>query len=225
MVAIIPARRGSSLIGKNLRKIHGRSLIERAIDCAEASALVSADIVVTSDCPFCLALARMRDCVAIERPWFLADDHSPTILAVAHALRELRLAGREPDAVALLQPTNPLRLPEDVDQAITILSETGCGSVHTVAPAHCHPARQLWADTGRPVFVEYATNRRRQDLPPVWDRDGSVYLTRVEYLDRGTFYAPDGRVLVLPKERHLDVEDAHDLRIAAALLQRSGHRH
>lgn len=219
---IIPARAGSSLPAKNLRRIHGRSLIERAIDCAESAVRLLPDIVVTSDCPRCLELAVNRDCIPIARPWYLAGDDSPTINAVWHVLQEIGYAsprsGVPIDAVCLLQATNPLRLPEDVDKAIELMELSDCGSVHTIAPARSHPARQTWADGSPVIDAGYFANVRRQDLPEVYDRDGAVYLTRVEVLARGSWYAEDGRAIVLPLNRHLDIEDEHDLRIAAALL-------
>lgn len=181
-----------------------------------------ADIVVTSDDPEVLRIARDRDCIAIERPWYLADDESPTIRAVWHALSMLPATlAAQVQAVCLLQPTNPLRLPTDVDAAIELMGQTGCDSVHTVAPCHCHPARQLWGD-GTPVLRgEYRKNTRRQDLATAYDRDGAVYLTRLSTLYQGSWYGWHRRILVIPRERHLDIEDEHDLRIADALITRS----
>lgn len=218
---MIPARRGSSLAGKNLRKIHGRSLVDRAIDCAEGATRLLPDIVVTTDCPVVRDIARYRGCIAIERPWHLATDSVATIRAVWHALAVLSQSRPELaiDAVCLLQPTSPLRQSEDVDACIELMQRTCCGSVHTVAPAHTHPARQIWGD-GSPVLAEqYYRNTRRQDLPIVYDRDGAVYLAKLRVIHSGTWYDKNtGRCWVLPKERHLDIEDAHDLRVAAALL-------
>lgn len=176
--------------------------------------------MVTTDCPAVRDIARHRGCIAIDRPWHLATDTAPTIRAVWHALAVLRENRPElkVDAVCLLQPTNPLRIPEDVDAAIETMERTGCGSVHTVAPAHTHPARQIWGG-GDPVLPEhYTLNTRRQDLPMCFDRDGAVYLAKLHVLYSGSFYANNGRILVLPKERHLDIEDAHDLAVARALL-------
>jgi CMP-N-acetylneuraminic acid synthetase len=50
VIAIIPARGGSKGVpGKNLRRIGGRSLIERAVDACRAARLVDAVYVSTDD--------------------------------------------------------------------------------------------------------------------------------------------------------------------------------
>ena len=165
-------------------------------------------------------MAESRGCDAVLRPQALCADHASTITAVIHALIHLANCGDLPDAICLLQPTNPLRLPKDVDAAVAIMQHYGCGSVITHSPARSHPARQIWGDTLEPLMDTYTANRPRQELRPVFDRDGSVYLTRVDVLRKGTFYSSDGRILIIPPRRHLDIETKHDLKVAEYLMWR-----
>lgn len=200
--------------------IAGKTLVDHAIDCAEAATRLHWRIVVTSDDPAVLDLATARGAHALPRPAYLCGDTAGTIHAVVHALIHLRDWGDMPDAVCVLQPTNPLRLPEDIDGAIHTMEATGCGSVISHAPAHSHPQRQIWGDTLEPLMADYAGNAPRQHLRPVFDRDGSVYLSHVYWLRKGTFYAPDGRILLIPRERHLDIETEHDLDVARYLYSK-----
>lgn len=218
---MIPARGGSKgLPGKNLRQIAGKSLVQLAVECAQAAARLHWRIVVSSDDDAVLDLATQLGADALPRPAYLATDASSSVSVALHALLYLLDRKDYPDAVCLLQPTNPLRLPSDIDAAIELMRDTGCGSVITHAPAHSHPKRQIWADTQEPLLDGYTANLPRQALRPVLDRDGAVYLTRTYWLRQGTWYAPDGRILVIPRERHLDIEDRHDLELARCLFPR-----
>ena len=60
VIAIIPARGGSKGVpGKNLRRVGGRSLVERAVDACRAARLVDEVYVSTDDAEIA---ASSRDC-------------------------------------------------------------------------------------------------------------------------------------------------------------------
>ena len=76
--------------------------------------------IVSTDSNEIAAVAREHGGeVPFLRPAELAGDSTPTWPVLQHALREMETReGRRFEALLLLQPTNPGRLPEDVTRAL-----------------------------------------------------------------------------------------------------------
>jgi CMP-N,N'-diacetyllegionaminic acid synthase len=125
-----------------------------------------------------------------------------------------------------LQPTNPLRRSEDIDGAIELLERTGADSVISFVDAgEKHPARMKYLDTaGRvidPPFMEQFEGQPRQQLPKIYLRDGSIYLTRRSVLmNENSLKGRDCRAWVVPEERSCNIDTPFDLFLAARLLER-----
>jgi CMP-N,N'-diacetyllegionaminic acid synthase len=59
-----------------------------------------------------------------------------------------------------------------------------------------------------------------QELPPLWVRNGSIYVSRREVLDRGVLVdAADVRGFEMPPERSLDIDTPLDLAFARFLFE------
>lgn len=201
ILALIPARGGSKGVpGKNLRPLGGRPLIGWTIASA-LEADVGPVVVSTDDVAIADVARRLGAEVPFLRPAELADDRTPTLPVVVHALDELARTGRDFDAVCLLQPTSPFRRPGVINECITLLDDTGADAAVTVQPtaAEYHPD---WAyDLGPDGALRLHNGdeepvRRRQDLQPVFHRDGAVYVTRATVLRSGSLYGVDVRGVV-----------------------------
>lgn len=119
MLAIVLARGGSKrLPGKNMRLLDGKTLVQRACECALAAGM---DCVVSSDDEATLKHTDSLGCLSIVRPKHLATDEATSENAILHVLD----AFRGYTAFCLLQPTSPLRTAEDVLAARQSFSETG----------------------------------------------------------------------------------------------------
>jgi N-acylneuraminate cytidylyltransferase len=159
------------------------------------------------------------------RPAELAKDDTPSLPVVQDVVRRLEAAGDRYDAIFTLQPTNPLRLPEDIDGAIELMERTGADSVISFADVgERHPARMKFIDAeGRvqdPPFAESFEGQRRQDLAKLYLRDGSVYLTRRDVLmNQNSFKGNDCRAWLMPTERACNVDVPFDLYLVECLLQ------
>ncbi len=144
ILGVIPARGGSkSVPRKNIALVHGKPLIAYTIEAAQHSRLLT-HFLVSSDDPEIIAVARKYGApVPFVRPAELATDIAPTLPVVQHAVGEMeRMHGITYDFVVLLQPTTPLRLPEDIDAALEKLVATGANSVISVCDVGAyHPAR------------------------------------------------------------------------------------
>lgn len=225
ILGLIPARGGSKGIpGKNLRPLAGKSLLERTIECAKAAGGIDRLAVSTED----PAIARAAEGAGVPVPWLrpkeLAEDASPTIDAVLHALDRFGQDGFFPDAVLLLQPTSPFRAPETVRRALELYANSGGESVLSVAPAREHPVHhyRLTDSGGMAPFIEESQESprtaRRQDLEPAYRLDGSIYVTSVELLrEKRTFHSARPRVVITPLEDSLDLDTPHDWDIAECL--------
>jgi CMP-N-acetylneuraminic acid synthetase len=118
---------------------------------------------------------------------------------VQHAVSWMEDQGEFFDAVCLLQPTNPFRRSEDIDACIRLLEISGTDAVVTVLPVpeEHNPHWVYFADESgllRLSTGEAAPITRRQELPPAYHREGSVYVTRRDVLmTENSFY---GRRLV-----------------------------
>jgi CMP-N,N'-diacetyllegionaminic acid synthase len=163
--------------------------------------------------------------VPFMRPAELAGDETPTIPVLQDAVRRLEATGESYDAVFTLQPTTPLRRWEDIDGAIELLERTGADSVISfVEVGEKHPARmKLIGPDGRvsdPPFAERFEGQRRQDLPVLYLREGSVYLTRRSVLmEQGSVKGSDCRAWIIPPERACNIDTPFDLFLAEQILR------
>jgi CMP-N-acetylneuraminic acid synthetase len=132
--------------------------------------------------------------VPFLRPFELAEDFTPSLPVVHHALRWLEERGDRFDAVCILQPTTPLRTAGEIDACIELLENSEADAVVTVrrVPDDFNPYWTYLRDSHgylRLVTGQVAPFARRQDLPPAFHRDGSVYVTRRDVIvDRGSLY-------------------------------------
>lgn len=224
LLAVIPARGGSKgLPGKNLRPLAGLPLIAHSIELARRCPAITQTIVST-DSPEIAAAARAAGAdVPFLRPTALAQDDTPTLPVLQHALSWYeQSAGRAADLVLLLQPTGPLRLPEDVARALALLA-SGPSAVGVIAVSEMpyHPSYVCVHDDSagylRRAFREHAPVTRRQDLAPVYRINGMLYLWRAAYVQQVSAIdlsqAPH-RMLTIPRERAVDIDDEYDLRLA-----------
>jgi CMP-N-acetylneuraminic acid synthetase len=163
--------------------------------------------------------------VPFLRPPELARDDTPTIPVLQDVVRKLEASGEHYDAILTLQPTTPLRCPEDIDGAITLLEQTGADAVISfVDVGEKHPARMkfLGAD-GRvidPPFAEQWEGQRRQDLVKMYLREGSIYLTRHDVLMlQHSLQGQDCRAWLVPVERACNIDTPFDLFLAAQILR------
>lgn len=225
VLAVVPARGGSKGVPrKNLRPVGGKPLIAWTIE--QARAVPGLDrVVVSSDDAEILAVARHWGAdTPFVRPAELAEDTTPGIEPVLHALREL--PGY--DYVVLLQPTSPLRRPEDIEACLRQTLARGapvCVSVTAAEPSPYWMFRM--EDTGhlRPLLGDGSPPLRRQDLPAVFVVNGALYVAQVDWLKtHRTFLAPETVGYVMPADRSLDLDTEEDFaRLQTRLDRHHGH--
>jgi N-acylneuraminate cytidylyltransferase len=221
VVAIIPARGGSKgLPRKNIRLVAGRPLLAWTIEDARESTRVDRVFVSTEDAEIA-RVARENGSEVIDRPADLARDETSSEAVLIHALEAIEAGGGgEPDLMVFLQATSPVRTGADIDAAVAQFESAGADSLLSVSPSHAF----LWREVGGlgvPVNHDYRKRMRRQDLPPQYRENGSLYVFKPWVLKQGNNRL-GGRIVLyrMSEEAGIDIDSESDLEIAAAALRR-----
>ncbi|HXZ29287.1 MAG TPA: acylneuraminate cytidylyltransferase family protein [Terriglobales bacterium] len=228
LLAVVPARGGSKgLPGKNVRPLAGLPLLAHALEFARRCPAIDRCLVSTDSKKIAALARRYRGDVPFLRPAELAQDETPMLPVLQHALREVeRMEGRRYETLLLLQPTNPARLPQDLARALALLdADPGCVGVIAVSEPAFNPRYVCVEEQAgylRRLFSGGPAYTRRQDVPPVFRVNGMLYLFRRDYLLETKEIDVDAaplRMLVLPRERAFDIDDLHDFQMAELALQ------
>lgn len=219
VLGLIPARGGSkSIPRKNIKDIAGKPLIAWTIESALGSGLLAAVVVSTDDLEIGEVARRHGAEMPFLRPAELAQDDTPGVDPVLHALEVLPGF----DAVLLMQPTSPLRTTEDINGCIRFAEGIGAGCVVSVTEASQHPNWMYRLDAERRLQSLIAEKHvtRRQDLPAVYAANGALYFARKEWLQRQrAFITADTFGYVMPVERSIDLDSPFDWKLAELLLK------
>jgi CMP-N,N'-diacetyllegionaminic acid synthase len=226
-LGIIPARGGSKrLPRKNVRPLAGKPLVARIIEASLEAERLSR-VVVSSEDDEVLAIAATYDPrLALRRPAEIADDHAPAISYVQHALRVLESAGEGPfDAIAIVPPSAPLTLSQDIDGTLELLERSGADSAVSVQQLDhaIHPVKlkTMQGDRLLPFWEEEAGRMAAHELPTLFVRNCAIYAARRATIDAGQIIGPDCRGYVMPADRSIDINEEIDLDFAEFLLSRS----
>ncbi|MFN3324111.1 MAG: cytidylyltransferase domain-containing protein [Bryobacteraceae bacterium] len=226
VLGIIPARGGSKAIPrKNLAPLLGKPLLAYTADAALAARRLARVILSTEDDEIAETGRSLGLEVPFRRPPELACDDTPTIAVLQDAVRHLETSGETYDAVMTLQPTTPFRQAADIDGAVNLLERTGADSVISfVDVGERHPARMKFVEPdGRvldPPFAERFEGQPRQQLPPMYLREGSIYLTRCGVLmEQNSLKGRDCRAWIVPQERACNIDTPFDLFVAEQILR------
>ena len=226
ILAVVPARGGSRGVPrKNVHLLAGKPLIVYTVTAALQSQYPLRVVISTDNEKIAEVAQRAGAEVPFLRPAELAQDETPTLPVIQHALQWLEQHdGYKPGLVVLLQPTSPLRRASHIDQGIKLLLETNADSVVSVCEVEHSPYWMRVLDEKGQVrrFVE--TDRefpRRQDLPPVYRLNGALYVTKRKLImDEERLLGDDVRALVMAREDSIDIDDKLDFLLAELLLKR-----
>ncbi len=225
ILGIIPARGGSkSIPRKNIKLFAGKPLIAWAIETLKKSGVVGRVIVSTDDEEIAQVAKEWGAEVPFMRPAELAQDTTPTLPVLQHAIQWLKDKERYwPDYVVLLEPTSPSKRSFHVREVVEMLLKTGADSTISVSevPGVLNPHWQL--KLGEEGRVELFTGgsmkkivRRRQDLPKTYYRNSSIYAFKPELLftDDPSFYGEDVRAYVTDSRYAFDIDTPEDWEFA-----------
>ena len=217
---LIPARGGSKGVkNKNIRIVGGKPLISWTLDAAIKSQ-ITPFIVVSSDSEMILEKIS-SPAYKIKRPSKIAEDKTPMIDVILHALDYFKEKNIFFSEVILLQPTCPLRSVEDLKNAFSLYKNSNCDSLISVCKVEdCHPARMYDLRNGFLNSLDQNLSKKnRQELPVLYHRNGSIYISNINLLIKNNLIWGDKAIpFLIPRERSCNIDDEFDLKVADLLL-------
>lgn len=221
IVAIIPARSGSKGIpDKNIRPLGGLPLLVHSIRHALSAGFQSANILLTTDSEQYAAIGREAGAtVPFLRPQELSTDRAGSREVMLHAIDAMQ---KKYDTICLLQPTSPLRRPEDIIEAIRLYEEHRPDMVVGVKRSPANPYYNLFeTDAQGHLHISKGDGliTRRQDAPPVYEFNGAIYIINAASLRRSPLTLfPHIIPYEMPEQRSIDLDTPDDWRRAEQML-------
>lgn len=221
----ICARGGSKGIkDKNIRQLLDKPLIAYSVQQAKRCGLFEM-IAVSSDSSAILEAAKRYGAdLLVERPLDMATDTAAKVPAIRHCVMSAEQHARKRfDVLVDLDATSPLRLPEDIIGSVRLLEVRNVSNVITAAPARRSPYFNL-VELGSDGVVRLSKPlpdqvHRRQDAPPAYDMNASIYVWRRDALfEDSPIFRPDTALYVMPEDRSIDIDSELDFRIVELLL-------
>jgi len=214
------------LPGKNTRSLAGTPLIAHSIQKALAASLVSRVIVSTDDREIATIAKEYGAEVPFMRPPELANDNSMVMDAYFYTLDKLaEESGQVAESFVALLPTAPLRLSEDINNAVQIFNSKLADSVISVteSPVPIDWYRRI-KHSG--VVCDYLPDSdaviNRQALEKTYIPNGAIYVFRTEILKATRqYYTEQTYPYIMPRERSVDIDNLLDFEWAELLLNKN----
>jgi CMP-N,N'-diacetyllegionaminic acid synthase len=226
ILAVIPARGGSKGVpGKNIKLLNGKPLLAYTSEIALQSKHLTEVIVSTEDEQIAEVAKRLGIKVPFIRPLALAQDSSPTIDAIIHALQWYENQNIFFDAVCLLQVTSPFRTLEFLDKALEKFIEKNSDSLVSVQRVP-HEYNPHWTfEVNGTGNLKIATGEtkiipRRQELPTAYHRDGSIYITKTKILlEAHSLYGESTAFIESEPEFYVNIDTLQDWEKAEEMIK------
>jgi CMP-N,N'-diacetyllegionaminic acid synthase len=226
ILAVIPARGGSKGVpGKNKKLLLGKPLIQYSIDAALQSKHIT-EVVVTTDDEEIIAIAKSLGAnVPFVRPKHLAEDTTPTLPVIQHAISYFEAEGKQFDAICLLQPTSPFRPKGFLDKALETFIEKQTDALISVLEVP-HQYNPHWTfEPNKNGILQIATGEkniipRRQELPKAYHRDGSIYITKTNIIqNENSLYGNSLSYIVSDDKYYVNIDTQEDWQKAEELAK------
>ena len=230
ILAVIPARGGSKgLPGKNTRRLFGLPLIVHSIRAAELTPSITRCVVSTDSEQIAVVARSFGGEAPFLRPPELAGDDAPMAPVVRHALEWCEAdEGVRYDAVLLLDPTSPARVPEQLaDAARHLEAHPELDGVISVSEPTFNPVWVGVRPTGSPdgalqrFFGAGTGVTRRQDADRFLRINGNFYLWRSDFvrgLESSWFDEGTHAGVEIPESQAFSIDDEYEFRLIEALI-------
>ena len=212
-IAIIPARGGSKRIPrKNVRDFRGKPMIAWAINAAQESRLFDRVIVSTDDEEIASIAAKWGAEAPFTRPVDLADDLTPTVPVIAHAIKSCLDFGWVSDYVCCIYPCVPFLQVTDLVSALELAYAKNADFVYPVTE-YVHPIQRAMRQlpSGEMQFFSPQFElTRTQDLEKSYHDAGQFYWGKLSaWLSHKKMHTA-GFGMVVPNSRIVDIDNEDD---------------
>jgi len=223
-IAVIPARAGSKRIkNKNTRAFHGKPIIAYSIESALNSQLFDR-VIVSTDNESIANIARQYGAeVPFLRPAELADDYTPTVPVVQHALNVLGVSD-DVDVVCCIYATAPMLTAKTLKacfhQFINSSSQYDYGFPVTEFGYPVYRGFTLASDNQVSMLYPEENNTRTQDLPRTYHDAGQFYFGRTQaWIEGRPILSGYSLGMPIPRLLALDIDDETDWKVAELIFQ------
>jgi len=230
-IATICARGGSKGVkNKNLLRLNGKPLIQYTFECVEKSNLID-HFIFSTDSKEIFDISKeltrnssKRLLDSYFRPESLAQDNTPKIETIKHILEKFEMEYNvRPNIIADLDVGCPLRLPEDIDQAVSkLISNDEYDCITTVYPSERNPYFNMveFDKGGNISLVKKPENiiTSRQMAPKVFSVTPAAMIWRRDRLHIRHLYDGNWAIHEIPIERGIDIDTNFDLNLVKFLI-------
>jgi len=219
-IAIIPARGGSKRIpGKNVKDFCGKPMIVWAIGYAIESGLFDKVIVSTDDAHIAEVARAAGAEIPFARPDSLADDHTPTVPVISHAIEACEAMGWKIEYACCIYPCVPFLHSSDLVDAFALMQARDVPFAYPVT-IYSHPIQRAMRrlSTGQMQLLQPAHElSRTQDLEESYYDTGQFYWGKASAWKARMKMHTAGVGMVVPNWRVVDIDTADDWKRAELL--------
>lgn len=222
-LAVIPARGGSTRIPrKNIRDFCGRPMIAWSIATIHESGLFDR-VVVSTDDEEIAAIARAEGAeTPFLRPTRLADDHTPTVPVVVHAIDEMARNGCVASEICCIYATAPFLSSGDLRRGLEMLNSSGAEFVFA-GTSFSFPVQRAMRKLSNGFMEMHHPElalTRSQDLEEAYHDAGQFYWGSAEaWRSQRPLLGASTAMVELPRHRVQDIDTPEDWTRAVALFQ------
>lgn len=212
-IAVIPARGGSKRIPrKNIREFAGKPMIAHAIEAALSSAMFRHVVVSTDDDEIAEIALKWGAEVPFRRPPELADDFTPTVPVINHAVEACRQIGWNVEYACCIYPGVPFIQVDDIRGAFDLLISSGAAYSFPVTefPSAIQRALRRSPEGRMSPFEPKYELVRTQDLEPAFHDVGQFYWASAETWKNNNRIHSSGAGLPIPGWRVVDIDTPAD---------------
>jgi len=183
VIAIILARGGSKGIPrKNVLEFSGHPLVAWSVMQAKQTKEID-EVYISSDSDEILEIAQSYGAKVIKRPDEYAGDTAKSEEAILHALE---VVGSDQEMVIMLEPTAPLRKPNDLGEAVNMFRKEDWDSCFSGATLQDF---LIWkkGENGELISINYDYKNQgpRQMRDPDYVENGAIYMFKPEIMLKG----------------------------------------
>lgn len=213
---IIPARGGSKGIPrKNLAKVHGISLVERAILTAKRSE--ASTIILSTDDEEITKIGLRHSVLIHKRSLSTASDSASTESVISEVIGDFKLEEAGEVTVGFIQPTSPFLGHLTINKCIELANQGNTG--FTATESHYFRWKregEKWIPTGHPINYR----PRRQDLDfEIVESGGCFFFPISDFQKMPYRFCANPVPVIISFFEGLDIDSQEDLNLANSFSQ------
>ncbi|OUU29742.1 MAG: hypothetical protein CBB97_02110 [Candidatus Endolissoclinum sp. TMED37] len=221
VLGVITARGGSvRLPKKNILNFSGKPLIAYTIEQAKKSNYLD-NIICSTDSKEIKDIALNYNCsVPFMRPKYLAKNSTNTLDVLIHLCKKIKSY----DYIVLLQPTSPLRITKDIDEALEKCEKYNAFSVISVNKLDKKTNSMFHLDKNNNLnsFEKGFTKFNKKKLTKsIFLLNGAVYVLRYKNIIKKLPLISNKTIAhIMPNNRSIDIDDEIDFLLAEILYKK-----